>query len=90
MPAALAIIKVLGHSKSDSLEAKGNHLTNVYAKNAAFMGSIDQTSFMKTTSPDDDLRELTKEIQQLGLERKNQVENLKAVGIMMKRNSASD
>lgn len=32
LPEPLAVIKVPGHSKSDSLEAKGNHLADVSAK----------------------------------------------------------
>lgn len=43
-------------------------------KNAALMGSIDQTPIMvhKTTSPGDDLGELTKDIQQLAPKKEKQ------------------
>lgn len=44
---ALAIIKILGYSKLDSLEAKGNHLADISAKNTALKGvSGSQTSVM--------------------------------------------
>lgn len=39
LPAALAIIKVPGHSKLNSLEAKGNHFTHISAMNTAPKGT---------------------------------------------------
>ena len=33
--ASLATFKILGHSKLDSLEARGNHPANIAARNAA-------------------------------------------------------
>lgn len=44
LPAAFAIIKAPGHSKHDSLEAKGNHLADISTKNATFKGTHNQTS----------------------------------------------
>ena len=38
LPAALAIIKILGQSKPDSLEAKKNHLADTAARSAALKG----------------------------------------------------
>ena len=35
LPATLAIIKILGYSKLDSLEAKGNLLAGISAKNVS-------------------------------------------------------
>lgn len=32
----LVIIKILGHSKRDFLEAKGNHLVDISARNIVF------------------------------------------------------
>ena len=34
-----AIIKIMGHSKVDSLEAKGNHIDLISARNAALKGT---------------------------------------------------
>lgn len=74
LPAALAVIKVPGHSKSGFLEAKGNHLTRNPAKNATLLRSINQTSVIvqKATPPGKDLRELAREVQQLASEREKQ------------------
>lgn len=57
LPVALAVIVVLGHSKSDSLEAKGSHLDNLSAKNIPLMRSIGQTFVIvqKATSSGKDL-----------------------------------
>lgn len=46
LPATLAVIKVPGHSKLDSLEAKGNHIADISAKNVALKGTKNQTSVM--------------------------------------------
>lgn len=46
-PAALAIINVPGHFKSDSLEVKGRHLANTSGgKKATLRGPIGQTFVM--------------------------------------------
>lgn len=61
LPAALAIIKVSRHSKPDSQEAKGNHLTDVSTKKCCFWDSQTKPVMVqKTTSPGDDLRELNR------------------------------
>ena len=39
LPVALAVIKIPGHSKLDSLGAKGNHLAHILARNAALKGT---------------------------------------------------
>lgn len=74
LPAALAVIKAPGHSKSGFLEAKGNHLTRNPAKNATLLRSINQTSVIvqKATPPGEDLRELAREVQRLASEREKQ------------------
>ena len=38
LPATLAITKVPGHSKLNSLETKGNYLTDISTKNTALKG----------------------------------------------------
>ena len=61
IPAALAIIEILEHSKLDSLEAKGNHLADIFARNVVFKGTnSSQTSVMVQTdiSPNENLEKL--------------------------------
>ena len=56
-----AIIKIMGHSKVDSLEAKGNHIDLISARNAALKGTNSrQTSIMvqQEISPIDNLENL--------------------------------
>lgn len=40
LPTALAVIKILGHSKLDSLETKGYHLAGISARNAALKPKV--------------------------------------------------
>lgn len=72
LPAAVAGVKVPGHSTLDSLEAKGNHLGDVSVKNAAFKGTNNQTPVMvqKDVPPKENLQKLTRDAQQLAPERK--------------------
>ena len=66
LPATLAIIKIPGHSKLDSLEAKGNHLAAISARNAALKGTNgSQTSVMvqRDISPNDNLEKLARKAQ---------------------------
>ena len=75
LPAALAVIKILGRSKLDSLEAKGNHLADISTRNAALKGNnSSQTSFLvqRDISPNDNLEKLAREAQQLALEKEKQ------------------
>ena len=64
---ATYIIKIPGHSKLDSLEAKGNHLADISARNATVKGTNNrQTSVMveRDTSLNDNLGKLATEAQQ--------------------------
>ena len=36
IPSALAIVKILGYYKLDSLEGKGTHIANISVRNSAF------------------------------------------------------
>ena len=55
--ASLSIIKILGNSKLDSLEVKGNHLADICTRNAALEGINSQTSvtIQRDISPNDQL-----------------------------------
>lgn len=69
---ALAIIKLLGHSKLQSLEAKGSYLANTSTMNADLMETNrSQISVMvqRSISPNDDLEKLATEAQQLASEK---------------------
>lgn len=74
MPAALAIIKVPGHSKLNSLEAKGNHLTDISAMHTALKGTNNQIFIMvqRDVSRNDDLEKFTTEAKQLAQEKEKQ------------------
>lgn len=75
LSAALVIIKIPGHSKLDFLEAKGNHLADTPAKNAALKGAnSSQTSVVvqKDTSPNDSLEKLVRKGQQSAPEKEKQ------------------
>ena len=72
---ALSIIKVLGHSKFDSPEARGNHLADISARNASLKEpNNSQTSVIvqRDTSPNDNLEKLAREAQQLVSEKEKQ------------------
>lgn len=61
-----AIIKIMGHSKLDSLEAKGNHIALISARNAALKGtSCSQICVMvqRIISPNDNFKKLSREVQ---------------------------
>lgn len=69
---ALAIIKLLGHSKLQSLEAKGNYLANTSTMNADLMEtnrSQISVTVQRSISPNDDLEKLATEAQQLASEK---------------------
>ena len=64
--------KILGCSKLDSLEAKGNHLTDIPEKTLALKGTnSSQTSVIvqRNISPNNNLEKLAREAQQLALEK---------------------
>ena len=46
IPATLAIIKISGHSKLGSLEAKGNHLTGISVRNIVLKGTNSSQTFV--------------------------------------------
>lgn len=50
LPAALAIIKIPGHSKLDSLEAKENHLAETSTRNTALKGTNSSQAFVMIQS----------------------------------------
>ena len=61
LPAILATIKILEHSKLDSLEAKENHLADISARISALKGTdSSQSSVMvqRDISPNDNLKKL--------------------------------
>ena len=62
LAAALTIIKIPGHSRLDSLEAKGNHLPDISSKITALKGTNGQTSVTVQRHPpqDDNLEKLTR------------------------------
>ena len=72
LPATLAIIKILGHSILDSLEAKGNYFVDISTKNA-FLKDINssQTSVIvqENVSPNNNLEKLARKKQQLASEK---------------------
>ena len=75
LPAGRAIIKILGHSQLDCLEAKGNHLADTSTRNAALNGTNShQISVMaqRDISLNDHLEKLAREAQQLASEREKQ------------------
>lgn len=74
LPAALAIIKGLGHSKLDSLEAKGNYLTDISAKTAVLKGFKSQISVMvqRNSPPHDNSEKLTRDTQHSAPEKERQ------------------
>lgn len=72
LPAALAIINILGQYKSDSLEIEENHLADISIRNAAFKGTkSNQTSVMvqRDIFPNDNLEKLAGEAQKLASEK---------------------
>ena len=75
LSATLAIINILVHSKLDSLEAKGNHLADISASNAALKATnSSQTSVMvqRDIFPNDNSEKLATEAQQLASEKEKQ------------------
>ena len=72
LPAPLAIIKSPGHSKLDSLDAKGNHFAAISARNAVLKGiNNSQASIMvrRNIFLIGNLEKLTTEAQQLASEK---------------------
>ena len=67
LPVTLAIIKILGHSKPDSLEAKGNYLVDISTKNTS-LKEINNNQILvvvqRNVSPNDNLEKLASEVQQ--------------------------
>ena len=64
LPLTLAIAKILGHSKFDSLEVTGIHLATISARNDAFKGTNrHHVSVMvqRDISPNDNLEKLVRE-----------------------------
>ena len=72
LPATLAIIKILGHSILDSLEAKGNYFVDISTKNAFLKDTnSSQTSVIvqQNVSPNNNLEKLARQKQQLASEK---------------------
>ena len=70
--ATLAIIKISGHSKLGSLEAKGNHLTDISVRNIVLKGTnSSQTSVIvqENDSPNNNLEKQARKKQQLASEK---------------------
>lgn len=73
----LVSIKIPGHSKLDSLEAKGNHLADTSTRNATLKGigsSETPVRVQGDNSPASNLERLAREAQQLALEKKEEEE----------------
>lgn len=71
----LAIIKIPGHYKLDFLEAKGNHLADTFARNAALNGassSQNSVTVQKVISPNDNSEKLATQAKQLASKREKQ------------------
>lgn len=66
LPVTLAIIKILGHSKPDSLEAKGNYLVDISTKNTSLKEINNNQTLVvqRSVSPNDNLEKLASEVQQ--------------------------
>ena len=72
LPATLAIIKILGRSILDSLEAKGNYFVDISTKNAFLKDTnSSQTSVIvqENVSPNNNLEKLARKKQQLASEK---------------------
>ena len=72
LPATLTIIKILGHSKLDSLEAKGNYIAGISTRKAALKGTnSSQTSVIVQGDifPNDNLEKLARKAQHLASEK---------------------
>ena len=84
-------MKIPRHSKFGSLEAKGNHLADVSAKNADLKGTdSSQNSAMvqRDISPNDNLEKLTREAQQLASEKKKtKIGNSTTFGLIQRKSS---
>ena len=70
--AILTIIKVPGHSKLDSPEAKGNHLTDISTKNTALKGTNNQILLWSKGMFLDNLENLTRYAQKSAPEKEKQ------------------
>lgn len=66
LPVMSAIIKIMGHSKLDSLEAKRNHIALISVRNAALKGTTSSqicVIVQRIISPNDNFKKLTREVQ---------------------------
>ena len=88
----MAIIKVPGHSGFHSLEAKGNHLTDISAPNAVLSEANSQTSALvqRDVLSNDNLEKLTRDPKNWPQKRKNSIRNLVIVGLIVRENSGLD
>ena len=69
---ALAIINILGHSKLDSLEAKGNDFADISVGNAALKVAMSILLDPRDISPNGNLEKLAREAQRLASEKEKQ------------------
>ena len=73
------------HSKLDSLEAKENHLADIFTRNHAFKetnSSKISVMVQRDMSPNGNLERLHREAQKLSSEKKNKIENSTTVGLI--------
>lgn len=88
LPATLAIIKILGHSILDSLEAKGNYFVDISIKNAFLIDTnSSQTSVIvqENVSPNNNLEKLARKKQQLASEKDKKKIGNSNVGLAKKK-----
>lgn len=92
LPAALATFKILGDSKLDSLEAKGNHHADVSARNAALKESnSSQTSPMAQRCISTNAnKNLGTEMSNWPQKRKNRTRNSTISGLIKTESSGLD
>lgn len=90
LPATLAIIKILGHSILDSLEAKGNYFVDISIKNAFLIDTnSSQTSVIvqENVSPNNNLEKQARKKQQLASEKDKKKIGNSNVGLAKKKGS---
>ena len=87
LPVTQTIIKIRGHSRLNSLEARVIQLTDISTKNAAFKETNSQASVtVQDVLLNDNLDKLTTAAQQLAPERRNNNRNLVTVASIKMKN----
>ena len=94
LPAALAIIKIPRHSKSDYPEAKESQLTDISTSNAAVKGTDSSQSsvvIQRNISAKDNLENLARKNLELALEEeKIKIGNLTIISFIKKKKTVLD